>query len=38
MFAISKDKIDELFALIGEKQPLYAKTPHPFGCGVWILM
>lgn len=31
MFAISKDKIDELFALIGEKQPLYLPVDNNTG-------
>ena len=31
MFAISKDKIDELFALIGEKQPLYLPVDNETG-------
>ena len=31
MFAISKDKIDELFALIGEKQPLYLPVDNNAG-------
>ena len=31
MFAISKDKIDELFALIGEKQPLYLPVDNTTG-------
>lgn len=31
MFAIYKDKIDELFALIGEKQPLYLPVDNETG-------
>lgn len=31
MFAISKDKIDELFALIGENQPLYLPVDNETG-------
>ena len=31
MFAISKDKIDELFAFIGEKQPLYLPVDNETG-------